>query len=73
MAKQFKAAAGRGEELGLKPDEVAFYDALAASEASVRELGDEILRKIACELTTKLRNSVTVDWSVRESVGPGRG
>jgi type I restriction enzyme R subunit len=68
MAKQFKAAANRGEELGLSRDEMAFYDALAANEASVRELGDVTLRKIARELTEKLRASNTVDWYVRESV-----
>jgi type I site-specific restriction-modification system R (restriction) subunit len=68
MAKRFKEAAERGEQLGLKPEEIAFYDALASNEASVRELGDETLKKIALELTEKLRRSVTVDWSVRESV-----
>jgi type I restriction enzyme R subunit len=68
MAKQFQAAAKRGEELGLTTDEMAFYDALAANEASVRELGDETLRKIAQELTAKLRASNSVDWYVRESV-----
>jgi type I restriction enzyme R subunit len=70
MAKQFKAAANRGEELGLSRDETAFYDALAANEASVRELGDATLRKIARELTEKLRASNSVDWYVRESVRP---
>jgi type I restriction enzyme R subunit len=68
MAKQFQAAANRGEELGLSADELAFYDALATNEASVRELGDATLRKIAVELTAKLRASNTVDWYVRESV-----
>lgn len=68
MAKQFKEAAERGEQLGLKPEEMAFYDALATNEASVRLLGDEILKKIALELTEKLQKSVTVDWSVRDSV-----
>jgi type I restriction enzyme, R subunit len=68
MAKQFRAAANRGEELGLTTDEMAFYDALAANEASVRELGDETLRKIARELTERLRASNSVDWYVRESV-----
>jgi type I restriction enzyme R subunit len=47
---------------------MAFYDALATNESSVRELGDETLRKIAQELTTKLRASNSVDWYVRESV-----
>lgn len=68
MAKKFAAVSKRGQALGLNDDELAFYDALANDEASVRELGDEILAKIAHELTANLRRSVTVDWSSRESV-----
>lgn len=54
--------------LGLNPDEIAFYDALAHNESAVRELGDEVLKKIAVEITEKLRESTTVDWQVRDSV-----
>jgi type I restriction enzyme R subunit len=68
MAKEFREAAKRGEKLGLNDSELAFYDALADNESAVRELGDEILKKIALELTEKLRNSTTVDWQKRESV-----
>jgi len=68
MAKDFREAAKRGEALGLNKDEVAFYDALADNESAVRELGDETLKKIAMELTQKLRKSTTVDWQKRESV-----
>lgn len=68
MAQKFAAVSKRGQALGLNDDELAFYDALANNEASVRELGDEILAKIAHELTASLRRSVTVDWSSRESV-----
>lgn len=68
MAKKFRAAAGRGEELGLTEDEVRFYDALANNESAVRELSDETLKKIAHELTENLRQNITVDWSERESV-----
>ncbi|MFM5590569.1 type I restriction endonuclease subunit R [Aeromonas veronii] len=68
MAKKFAAVSKRGQDLGLNDDELAFYDALANNEASVRELGDEILAKIAHELTASLRRSVTVDWSSRENV-----
>ncbi|MDH0689853.1 type I restriction endonuclease subunit R [Stutzerimonas stutzeri] len=68
MAKKFAAASKRGEQLGLNDDELAFYDALANNEASVRELGDEILAKIAHELTANLRQNVTVDWNNRDSV-----
>ncbi|MGE8045578.1 type I restriction endonuclease subunit R [Pseudomonas monteilii] len=68
MAKKFATASQRGDALGLNDDELAFYDALANNEASVRELGDEILAKIAHELTASLRANVSVDWNSRESV-----
>jgi type I restriction enzyme R subunit len=68
LAKKMREAAERGEKLGLNDDEVAFYDALAANESAVRELGDEILKKIAQELSDKVRQSATIDWTVRDSV-----
>ncbi|MEX3853700.1 type I restriction endonuclease subunit R [Paraburkholderia sp. BR10923] len=68
MAKRFREAANRGEQLGLNEDEIRFYDALANNEASVRLLGDETLKKIAHELTENLRRNVSVDWEKRESV-----
>ncbi|HJV80163.1 type I restriction endonuclease subunit R [Noviherbaspirillum sp.] len=68
MAKKFKEAADRGADLGLNADELAFYDALANNEESVRTLGDATLRKIAHELAENLRQNVSVDWAVRDSV-----
>lgn len=68
MAKKFKEAAERGADLGLNADELAFYDALANNEESLRELGDETLKKIAHELAESLRKNITVDWAVRDSV-----
>lgn len=68
MAKKFQEAARHGETSGLTPDELLFYDALADNESAVRELGDEILKKIAQELTESLRKNITVDWSKRESI-----
>lgn len=68
MAKDFQAVLEREAALGLNLDEIAFYDALANNESAVRELGDDTLKKIAVEITEKLRNSTTVDWQVRESV-----
>ncbi|MGK7134335.1 type I restriction endonuclease subunit R [Acinetobacter baumannii] len=68
MAKEFQAEMQREASLGLNPDEIAFYDALANNESAVRELGDDILKQIAREITEKLRRSTTVDWQVRDSV-----
>jgi type I restriction enzyme R subunit len=68
MAKDFRAAAQRGEQLGLNSSELAFFDALADNESAVQQMGDETLKKIAVEITEKLRNSTSVDWQKRESV-----
>ena len=68
MAKKFREAANRGEQLGLTEDEVKFYDALANNESAMRLMNDEILKKIAHELTESLRQNIKVDWNERESV-----
>jgi type I restriction enzyme R subunit len=68
MAKDFQAALKRNEELGLNPDEIAFYDALAERPEVLEQMGDETLKALAAELTEKLRASTTVDWQVRDSV-----
>lgn len=67
LAKEMEAASKRGEDLGLTDDEVAFYDALAANQSAVMAMGDDKLKVIAAELITKVRASVTIDWTVRES------
>jgi type I restriction enzyme R subunit len=68
LAREMRAAEQRGEQLGLTEDEVAFYDALEVNDSAVAVLGDETLRLIAQELVRAVRNSVTIDWTVRENV-----
>jgi type I restriction enzyme R subunit len=68
LAKDMKAAQKRGEDLKLTDDELAFYDALETNDSAVAILGDAILTKIARELTATIRNSVTIDWTVKETV-----
>jgi type I restriction enzyme R subunit len=68
MAKDFNEAISRGDKIGLAPNELAFYDALEENESAVRELGDDVLKKIAKELTSKLRKSATVDWQHKKKV-----
>lgn len=62
LAQDMRAAAQRGEEHGLSPEELAFYDALADNASAVEIMGDERLRVIATELLTALQTNVTVDW-----------
>jgi type I restriction enzyme R subunit len=71
LAKDLDAAAKRGEEMNLSEEELAFYDALAANESAVRAMGDQKLRVIAAELVSKVRSSVTIDWTLRESARAG--
>ena len=67
LARQMRDASKRGEELGLKEDELAFYDALAQNESAVEAMQIDQLKVLAAELVTHVRKSVTIDWNVRES------
>jgi type I restriction enzyme R subunit len=67
VAKEMNEATKRGEELGLTDDEVAFYDALSANESAVVAMGDDKLKFIAAELIKKVKSSVSIDWTLRES------
>ncbi len=68
LAKQISEAEKRGESTGLTPDELAFYDALADNESAREIMGDEILKQIARDLTQSIKNNISVDWAIRESV-----
>lgn len=68
FANQMKEADKRGEKLGLDYREYAFYTALEVNNSAVAVLGDEILKHIAQELLKTVRNSTTIDWTIKESV-----
>ena len=68
IAQEIRQAQDRGEELGLSDDELAFYDALEVNDSAVEVLGDETLRTIAVELVETVRQNVSIDWTLKESV-----
>lgn len=68
FAQQMKEADQRGEKLGLDYREYAFYTALEVNNSAVAILGDEILKHIAQELLKTVRNSTTIDWTIKETV-----
>jgi type I restriction enzyme R subunit len=41
---------------------------LEVNDSAVQLLGDETLRMIARELVTNIRQNLTIDWTVKESV-----
>lgn len=71
MANEIKRAKEEEKDLGLNEDEIAFYDALTADEVVREFTSDEVLKKIAQELTRSIKNNITIDWSVRKSAQAG--
>ena len=68
LARKLKESAERGEKLGLSDEEVAFYDALAHHQTARAVLGDHNLFIIAREVAKSIRNNVSIDWTIKESV-----
>jgi len=68
LAKQISESQQRGKEFGLTEEELAFYDALAENESAREVMSTDILKQIAIELTKSLKNNMSIDWTVRESV-----
>ena len=71
MAHEMKESNEEERKLGLNEDEIAFYYALTADDAVKQFMDDEILKKIAQELTQAIRNNITIDWSIRRSAQAG--
>ena len=67
LAREMREAQGRGEQLGLSEDGLAFYDALGGADVAA-VLGDAELRAIAHEVADTVRRNATIDWAKRESV-----
>lgn len=44
---------------------------METNDSAVAVLGDETLQAIARELVESIRNSVTIDWTLRENVRAG--
>lgn len=68
MSQDFQERLALGEKLGLKKEELAFYEALAQNQSARELMGDEVLSKLAKEITDTLRRSVTIDWQYKEGV-----
>lgn len=67
IAKELQALQQRSHQLGLNDDELAFYDALADNKSAINVMGDQQLMVIAKELVGQVRQSITIDWHLRES------
>lgn len=68
LAKDIREADKRGEQMNLRVDELAFYDALADNPTAEAVLGDVTLKQIAHELVDSVRKNTSIDWQLKESV-----
>lgn len=67
LAQQITDAQQAGDDLGLTPEELAFYDAITKPQAVKDFYENDELVAIAKELTEALQKNKTVDWQKRES------
>ena len=68
LAKAMRDDHARHEALGLRDDEIAFYDAIVQNDSAVLEMGDATLKKMTHELVEAVRSSAAIDWNLKDSV-----
>jgi type I restriction enzyme R subunit len=68
LAKWVREARKHGEELGLSPEETAFYDALAENGSAREVMKSDTLRLMARKLAEMVKAMPKLDWARRESV-----
>src|SRR5688500_5152465 len=71
IRRQWEADDQRAQELGLTPEEIAFYDAVAANFMTIYD--QPTLRGIVHEVVQTLKRNLKVDWTEpsREEVRAG--
>ena len=67
IAKEMRLEDHRSEELGLTPEEYAFYSVLNENE-STSFLDDDKMKELIHTIVDVIRKNATVDWSKRDDV-----
>jgi type I restriction enzyme R subunit len=67
ITHEVNAESQKGNDLGLTDTEKAFYDALSCNRSAMEMMGDKKLLEIAKELVKRVKNSTTIDWTIRQS------
>ena len=68
LSKQIVTSDNASQEMGLEKYEYAFYTAVANNNSAVELMGKDKLRELAVVLTETIRNSVSIDWTIKENV-----
>jgi type I restriction enzyme, R subunit len=67
IAKEMRLEDHKSEELGLSPEEYAFYSVLSENE-STSFLDDDKMKELIHTIVDVIRKNATVDWSKRDDV-----
>lgn len=67
IAREMRLEDHKSDELGLSPEEYAFYSVLSQND-STKMLDDEKMRELIHTIVDVVRNNATVDWSKRDDV-----
>jgi len=67
IAKEMRLEDAKSEELGLSPEEYAFYSVLKNND-STSFLDDEKMKELIHTIVEVIRKNATVDWSKRDDV-----
>ena len=67
IAKEMRLEDAKSEELGLSPEEYAFYSVLKEND-STSFLNDEKMKELIHTIVEVFRKNATVDWSKRDDV-----
>jgi len=65
LAKEIRKAGEAGEDLGLSPEEMAFYDALSQGKGALK---DGKLKTLVKELVRSIRRDLAIDWTNHEII-----
>lgn len=68
LAKELRDAADKGQDLGLTPEELAFYDALLRNTSASGLMTDVEIVTIAQKLAKEIRKSAQTDWIKRDNL-----
>ncbi|MCB5292070.1 type I restriction endonuclease subunit R [Arthrobacter sp. SO3] len=68
LAKQMKAEDAKPSSMGIREDELAFYNALTDDTVARTEMDHEKLLAIAHELVELVRRDAKTDWNLKEQV-----
>lgn len=68
LAKNIQNIDKQSKELGLSDYEYAFYTAVADNDSARDLMGKDRLRELAIELTERIKQNASIDWTIKENV-----